>query len=223
MARAFCFDLDGTLMDSEVIWVRVVEGFMRGEDSTVSHEEVLRIVYGKSWHDVYTGIHERLRGLKMTFAEMTDLFNVRFHSLASSRTITIAGSVLLLKRLAKDGPVCVVSGSTRDFIGDAVVSLGISGDLQFFLGTEDFHSGKPDPRCYRMAVERLGTPAGECVAFEDSEVGMRSARLAGLYCVALARPGAPVQDSSLAQRVVSDLGLLEPEELLKCRVEEESP
>jgi beta-phosphoglucomutase-like phosphatase (HAD superfamily) len=68
MARAFCFDLDGTLMDSEVIWVRVVEGFMRGEDSTVSHEEVLRIVYGKSWHDVYTGIHERLRGLKMTFA-----------------------------------------------------------------------------------------------------------------------------------------------------------
>lgn len=216
MARAFCFDLDGTLMDSEVIWVRVVEEFMREADPTVTHADALRIVYGKSWHDTYTGMAQRLNGVAMTLPEMTEMFNVRFRQIASGTGAVIEGSVLLLKRLAQSAPVCIVSGSTREFIAEAVAALGIDGEIAFFLGTEDFSPGKPHPYCYIKAVERLGVPARECVAFEDSAAGLLAARRAGLYCVGLVRPGAPVQDTSQAHCVVSDLGLLDPGDLFRA-------
>jgi HAD superfamily hydrolase (TIGR01509 family) len=219
MARAFCFDLDGTLMDSEVIWVEVIEEFLRAADPSATHEEALRLVYGKSLHDVYEGIRRRLPGLKQSLSELTVLFESSYNRLLSRRDVRIEGSVRLLRRLARDSHVCIVSGSTRSAIADAVTMLGIAGDLRFFVSSEDFQPGKPHPGCYRMAVERLGMPAGACVAFEDSEVGMRAARGAGLYTVALARPGAPVQDTSAAHMVVSDLGDLDPDELLAATVD----
>jgi HAD superfamily hydrolase (TIGR01509 family) len=214
MARAFCFDLDGTLMDSEVIWVEVIEEFLRAADPSATHEEALRLVYGKSWHDVYDGIRRRIPGLKQSFLELMVLFEASYNRLLSRRDVRIEGSVRLLRRLARDSRVCIVSGSTRSAIEDAIGMLGIADDLRFFISSEDFQPGKPHPGCYRMAVERLGLPAGECVAFEDSEVGMRAARGAGLYTVALARPGAPAQDTSAAHVVVADLGDLDPAELL---------
>lgn len=219
MARAFCFDLDGTLMDSEVIWVEVVEKFLRSVDPAVTHEEALNIVYGRSWHDVYVSLRQRLPGMDQTLSELMETFDVQYHRLMNLRDVRIDGSLRLLRRLAKSLPVCIVSGSTRSAVEDGIAMMGLGPFLQFYLCSEDFQPGKPDPGCYKMAVERLGVPAGECMAFEDSEAGMRAARLAGLYCVGLARPGAPVQNTSSAHRVMSDLGLLDPDELLACRAD----
>jgi HAD superfamily hydrolase (TIGR01509 family) len=42
---------------------------------------------------------------------------------------------------------------------------------------------KPDPAAYLLALARLGVPAGACVAFEDSDVGVASARAAGVRVV----------------------------------------
>lgn len=213
MARAFCFDLDGTLLDSEVIWVQIVEDFIRAADPGVTHDEALRMVYGKSWHDVYEEMRRRFPGATGSLPGMTRHFEQAYRRAAAKRDVRIDGSVRLLRKLARDNHVCIVSGSPRSAIEDAIAMLGIGGDLRFFISSDDFQPGKPHPGCYRMAVERLGVPAGECVAFEDSAAGLLAARGAGLYCVALARPGAPAQDTSAAHRVVADLGMLDPEEL----------
>ena len=44
MISAYIFDLDGTLLDSEVLWVEATEIFMREHDPNVSHELVMSIV-----------------------------------------------------------------------------------------------------------------------------------------------------------------------------------
>ena len=47
--------------------------------------------------------------------------------------------------------------------------------------------------------------ADACVVFEDSWAGVQAARSAGMYCVALARPGAVLQDVSSADIILDDL------------------
>ena len=42
---------------------------------------------------------------------------------------------------------------------------------------------KPDPSVYLQTLQRLGMPAGECLAIEDSSNGLRAARSAGLATV----------------------------------------
>ncbi len=51
--------------------------------------------------------------------------------------------------------------------------------------------GKPDPESYLLALEALGVPAANAVAFEDTESGIASAVGAGLRCIAVRGTLAP--------------------------------
>jgi putative hydrolase of the HAD superfamily len=44
---------------------------------------------------------------------------------------------------------------------------------------------KPDPSVYSIAMERLGVDPQETIAFEDSVNGVRAAKQAGIFCVAV--------------------------------------
>lgn len=203
---AFIFDLDGTLLDSEVLWVEATEAFMRQHDPDVSREHVVSIVYGKSWHGVYSDICAHLTELNMTLPQMQEALKPYFQRLATTRDIRIQGSIDLLRRLSTRYPVCIVSGSSREDIRDGIALMGIADHLQFFLGAEDYSPGKPDPTCFLSAAQRLHVPPSECLVFEDSAAGVCAAKRAGMYCVALLRPDRPPQDVSGADLTIDDLG-----------------
>jgi beta-phosphoglucomutase len=57
-----------------------------------------------------------------------------------------------------------------------VEQLGLAGRFEVHLAREDVARGKPDPLPYRTALERLGVPAAEAVAFEDSPAGVMAAK-----------------------------------------------
>jgi HAD superfamily hydrolase (TIGR01509 family) len=173
---------------------------------------VLAIVYGRSWRQVYADIVSRFPSLGVTIEVMEAELSVDMQRLQEARgeDLIIQGSVALLRRLAERMPVCIVSGSPCADIERAVRRMGIGEQLAFFIGAEQYGPGKPDPTCFLMARERLGVAAADCVVFEDSAAGVRAAKAAGMYCVALARPGLPAQDVSSADRVVADLSAVDP-------------
>lgn len=205
MIRAYVFDLDGTLVDSEILWVEAAEVLMRDAGCPISHEEALAIVYGRSWHDIYDDVQRLCPHLSMPIESLASELEKRFIPLRDSRDIRIPGSISLLKRLSGEYPVAIVSGSYAKDIEHAIELMGIAKNVTFFLGTEHFSPGKPDPACYRMAASRFGLPPEECLAFEDSAAGIAAATGAGLHCVALVRPGRPKQDVSSADWVLDDL------------------
>ena len=78
--------------------------------------------------------------------------------------------------------------------------------LKFFAvivdGSEVTH-GKPDPEGYLVTAGRLGVDPEHCLVFEDSAVGVRAAKAAGMYCVAVRNPNAQmIQDLTPADVVV---------------------
>lgn len=119
----------------------------------------------------------------------------------------------LLIQLAQRLPVAIVSGSSRQMVGEWIEELQIGAQVDFFLGCEDYPAGKPDPSCYRIAAKRLGIPPRDCLVFEDSSAGVKAAKAAGMHCVALRRQAARQQDLSAADRIVTDLAELNPSNL----------
>lgn len=81
----------------------------------------------------------------------------------------------------------------------------------------DVQRSKPAPDCWLLAAERLGVPAAECVAFEDSRNGLLSARASGAYIVGLATTLPRVEVEPLADMTVGSLAELTLADVGQCR------
>ncbi len=210
MNRAYVFDLDGTLLDTEILWVNATSCLLREWGLPLHDSEVLAIVYGHAWPDVYETLRRRLPALPMTRERMERAMSARLNVLRRDTDVRIAGSIALLERLAEQSPVCIVSGSPRADVDLGVRIMGLAGKIRFHLGAEDYAPGKPHPAGFLLAAGRLGVLPRDCVVFEDSSAGVAAAKAAGMRCVALRREGRPRQDVDGADLVLPDLAGFEP-------------
>ena len=94
--------------------------------------------------------------------------------------------------------LAVASSSRRSWVTGHLERLGIHEHWDAVLTADDVKRTKPDPELYLAAVEAVGVEPGQAVAFEDSENGLKAAKAAGLYCVAVPAELTMKMDFSLA-------------------------
>jgi len=207
MIDAFIFDLDGTLVDTELIWADAMCAYLADRQCRCAKDEMLRIVFGRSWSDIYREITGRFPTLATTPAHvMASGLRAYYLKLRSQGdNIIIRSSSDLLKALATQYPVIIVSGSPRADVEEAVNLLDAAQQIRLYLGAEDYAPGKPSPAGFLKGADRLGVPPQNCVVFEDSSAGVAAAKAAGMWCVALARPQAHRQDLTAADWILTDL------------------
>lgn len=203
--EAFLFDLDGTLIDSELLWCRAIRQMMQAKRMPITEVYSLELVLGRAWRDIAGRLRRDHPALTDSDEALVLETNRYYAKLRGETDIRIHSSIVLLKRLAGKYPVAVVSGSTRGQVADAVQMMGVTDSLKFFFGNEDYPRGKPHPDCFLMAAQRLGIAPAGCLVFEDSAAGVKSAKAAGMKCVALQRNNMVRQDVSAADQVLTDL------------------
>ncbi len=101
--------------------------------------------------------------------------------------------------------VAVASSSGIDWVSGNLERLGILHHFHALCTKDDVAEVKPDPALYRLALERLGVGAGDALAVEDSPNGIRAARAAGIFCVAVPTPVSRDLDLSQANLIVPSL------------------
>ncbi len=205
MIKAFLFDLDGTLIDSEPLWCKAMQRYVQSRGMVMTEEYSRAMVLGKAWCDIAAQMRRDYPDLGDDGAKIERESLRHYEALRGIQDIRIPSSIRLLEKLAALGPVAIVSGSTRQQIAEAIDMMGIGGHVRFFIGSEDYSSGKPDPTCFLMAARKLAVQPSDCLVFEDSSAGVRAALAAGMRCVALRRAGHAGQDLSGAHEVLSDL------------------
>ena len=82
----------------------------------------------------------------------------------------------------------VASGSRRSWVVGRLERLGLAHHFETVICRDDVGRAKPDPAAYIAAVQNLGTAPDQALALEDSLPGIRAAKLAGLFCVAVPGP-----------------------------------
>jgi len=178
---AVLFDVDGTLVDSEPIWFRVLRAVipefgghlpvdahaaLHGNDRPAT-TRILRERFG------LTGNAEAF-WQRVVARLVLDLADVRPMPNAGLWVETVAAAGL--GRAA-------VSNSPRAMVEASLAPQAWARELIVRVAIEDVPRGKPHPDGYLLAAARLGVAPARCLAVEDSEAGARAAVAAGATCL----------------------------------------
>jgi HAD superfamily hydrolase (TIGR01509 family) len=91
----------------------------------------------------------------------------------------IDSMVDLLQTLRKAGQrIAIATGSSRPSVLPVIARYDLAVDV--LVTSEDVTRGKPHPDLFLLAAEKLGASPDQCVVIEDSDVGIESARRAGM-------------------------------------------
>jgi HAD superfamily hydrolase (TIGR01509 family) len=102
--------------------------------------------------------------------------------------------------------LAVTSSAVGDAIDAILRRLQLRDFFALIVDGSDVARGKPDPEAYLVTARKLGVDPAECIVFEDSQVGVQSARRAGMYCIGVRNPHAKAeQDLSEANVVLGSM------------------
>ena len=185
--KAVVFDMDGILINSEVIWERVRTEFANERGLRWTANDQLQLM-GLSAGEWSQRMHAMLQLQDMTVQALEKDIRRRVAHAFEDHLPLREGARQAVEGLAKQWPVALASGSPRDLVELAMDRTGLRPFFQFMLTGDDVKKGKPDPEIYQRALAQLGVMGDEAVGIEDSGNGIRALRAAGMWVVAAPCP-----------------------------------
>jgi HAD superfamily hydrolase (TIGR01509 family) len=193
MIRAAIFDLDELIIDLEKIHKAAERQICRdyGHSFDTLSEDLRFNSSGLRENDILERIKEELK-LTASLPEMIRRKQALFADLMNDEVIQpMPGVLKTIKSLQTHGyRLALTSSGSRPRVEMVVQRLGLLPAFEIMVCGEDVRYGKPNPEPYRLTAERLKITPLEGVVFEDADVGVQSAKTAGLWCIGVPNPAA---------------------------------
>ena len=183
--RAYLFDCDGTVADSMplhyIAWKQAL-----GEWGCEFDEGLFYSWGGKPADEIVADLN-RMNGLSMPVEALSHYKEgLYFEMLPQLKAVP----EVLEHILAQHGriPFAVVSGGRRNSVVGSLTALKLLDKFDTIVGAEDYENSKPAPDPFLIAAERLGVAPGNCLVFEDTDLGIQAATAAGMASVLVPPP-----------------------------------
>jgi HAD superfamily hydrolase (TIGR01509 family) len=213
--RAFLFDFDGLIIDTETASRGGWQWLYREHGHELPPEKWAMMVGTVDGWDPW-GHLEELVGSPLDRAALDERRYAHELTLLEAEELRPGIAEYLDAAERRGLKRAIVSSASRKWIDMHLERLerAIGWDA-IVTADHDAERAKPRPTLYLEALDELGVPAGEAVAFEDSPNGAAAAKAAGIFVVGI--PNAVTRDLGLADAadlVVDSLVELPPDELL---------
>jgi beta-phosphoglucomutase len=201
--KAVIFDMDGVIVDSMpyhfIAWYEA----LRPWDARISCFDVY-LEEGEKWQytlrDILkrSGIRPTPRMLQKIFTDRERIFKKYF-----KRYIFTGAEDLLVYLKRREYQLALVT-STPTVEMQRILPARIRNYFDHIVAGDNVRRGKPFPDPYLKAAHMLGRKPAECLVIENAPLGIRSAKRAGMKCIAITTslPALYLQEADI---VVNDL------------------
>lgn len=192
MIKALLFDLNGVIADDEPVHLRLFQKVLKEEEIPFTKSQYYKKYLAMDDRGCFKGVF-REHGRPLSPENLKRLIRRKsaLYDEVCARGIRIfPGALRLVREARKHFPLAIASGASRREIKTILRQAGIAGAFCVLVGSEDVSFGKPNPETYRLTFRRLKRSVPdlrpeECAVIEDSLHGIRSAKQAGMKCLAV--------------------------------------
>ncbi|MBN2397699.1 MAG: hexitol phosphatase HxpB [Deltaproteobacteria bacterium] len=186
--RAAIFDMDGVLIDSEPLWRRAEQEVFGNVGIALTTEMCIGTM-GLRLDEVVAHWYRKFPWAGKSRRQVEEEILSEMYRLVADEGESLGGVYETLERLRGAGLMLAVASSSPLGLIEAVVDkLDIRDFFHVVCSADEDALGKPDPAVYLRTADRLAVDPRECLAFEDSLLGVRSAKSAGMTVVAVPAP-----------------------------------
>jgi HAD superfamily hydrolase (TIGR01509 family) len=203
-ARGVVFDMDGVLIDSGAhhrgAWRLLLEDL-----GLTPAPDFWRLTIGRPAEEAVALLLGRPVGAAEA-AALARRKRAHYARLAARGMLPVPGAPAFVAALARQGvPRAVATSASRHDVDELLAEVGVRRHFEVVVTADDVRWGKPDPEVYVRAAEGLGLPPGGCVVFEDSVVGVRAARTAGMRVIGVTSAHSDRElEAAGAERAIAD-------------------
>jgi len=197
--------MDGVVVNTEPIGYRANQQLYKSLNIEVSDD-----VYGTFIGNSDKMIVQKLKDLypiQLTHDELLDeKYKYYFNAFDNADDLAMLPGVKdLIVDLHTNGMgLILASSASKRKIEKVFTRFELHQYFDHTISGEDFEESKPNPAIFLEAVAKSGVTKDECMIIEDSTNGIKAANAAGVYCIGYNSGHTMGQDTSLADKVITD-------------------
>jgi len=192
-AKAFLFDFDGVICDSEKAHFLSTLKTIQDKEMGLTEEYYFEKLFGFDDKALFDHVYQ-MHGKKLDKNTLKKLMiekNEEFMKLVETQIIYFDGVVDLIKGLhQKNIPLAVVSGALSHEVEVCLKKGDLDKYFEFMICADNVKRSKPHPESYETAFSKMAEMVdnlelNECWVLEDSPTGIESAKSAGLPVIGI--------------------------------------
>ena len=184
MIKAIIFDMNGVIVDDEHVHELTFQEVLKRFSIRLNHKEYIDLFAWRTDKDGFLNF-EKKYNIQLPIDECLKEKMRVYLELFPANKKSFPSVLGLIKRFAGKFTLALTSSSSRQEIDLIINEFSLRDYFSEIVSADDVVKGEPDPEPYLITSRKLNIEPRYCLAIEDSASGVRSAKAAGMKCVAI--------------------------------------
>lgn len=182
--KAVIFDMDGVIVYTLDHHYAAWKDLLAERNINFSRNEFNNMI-GQSSQAFIQSL--RLKGLKGGEKRLVEEKDKRYLQKFKEKAPPLVDGFLPILEDIKDIDLktAIATSEPMEIMNATIIESGLLNKFDEFVTSDDVKNLKPDPEIYSLTSQKLNVSPQNCIVFEDSPSGVKSAKKAEMYCIAL--------------------------------------